>query len=67
MKGIITLSYEKTDEGYVVNLTLPENMKAELYVIEGTTVKVNSETYYQSGEYADNVTGNVKIIEKSAS
>ncbi len=67
VKGIITLSYEKTDEGYVVNLTLPENMKAELYVIEGTTVKVNSETYYQSGEYADSVTGNVKIIEKSAS
>ena len=67
VKGIITLSYEKTDEGYVVNLTLPENMKAELYVIEGATVKVNSETYYQSGEYTDSVTGNVKIIEKSAS
>ena len=67
VKGLITLNYEKTDGGYIVDLTIPENMKAELYVVEGTTVNVNSETYYQGGEYADNVTGNVKIIEKSAS
>ena len=65
VKGLITLSYEKTDGGYIVDLTIPENMKAELYVVEGTTVNVNSETYYQGGEYAYNTAGNVKIVEKT--
>ncbi len=51
VKGLITLSYEKTDTGYTVSLTLPEGMKADLYVPTGADVNVNS---------ADNVT----IIEK---
>ena len=51
VKGLITLDYEKTDGIYTVNLTLPEGMKAVLYVPTGAVVKVNS---------ADNV----EIIEK---
>lgn len=51
VKGLITLNYEKTDGNYTVNLTLPEGMKAELYVPEGATVNVN---------FADNA----EIIEK---
>ena len=62
VKGIITLDYEKTGEGYAVKLTLPEDMKAVLYVPEGADVKVNAETYYQNGEYVSS--GNVEIIEK---
>ena len=62
VKGLITLDYEKTSEGYDVRLTLPENMKAVLYVPEGADVKVNAETYYQNGEYVSN--GNVEIVEK---
>ncbi len=65
VKGLITLRYEKTSEGYVVDLTIPENMKAELYVMAEATVNVNAETYYHNGEYADNTAGNVKIIEKT--
>lgn len=66
VKGLITLSYEKTSEGYVINLTLPENMKADLSVPEKAVVKINSEVYYQNGEYSkDGKTGNVEITEKA--
>ena len=66
VKGLITLSYEKTSEGYVINLTLPENMKADLSVPENSVVKINSEVYYQNGGYSDGVkTGNVEITEKA--
>ena len=51
VKGLITLSYEKTDAGFTVSLTLPEGMKADLYVPTGAEVKV-SHAY------------NVTIIEK---
>jgi hypothetical protein len=63
VKGLINLSYEKTDEGYVVNLTVPKGMKADLYVPDGATVNVNSKTYYKNGEYVKN--GNIRIEEVS--
>ena len=66
VKGLISLDYEKTDEGYVINVTLPEDMRAVLYVPSNAVVNVNSEIYFQNGEYAqdENVFG-VEIIEKS--
>ena len=50
VKGLITLDYEKTAENYVINLTLPQDMNAVLYVPKGAVV--NCET------------GNVEIVEK---
>ena len=58
VKGLITLEYEKSEEGYTVNVTLPENTDAVLYVPEGAEVIVNSQLYYQNGEY---VSGNTEL------
>ena len=65
VKGLITLSYEKTSNNYVIDLTLPEDMKADLNVPDNAVVSINSEIYYQNGEYANGgKAGNVKITEK---
>ena len=65
IKGLITLDYKNTDGNYVINLTLPLNMNAILYVPVGATVNINSEVYYLNGEYTDNnVLAQIKIIEK---
>ena len=65
VKGLITLGYEK-DEIYSVELSIAENIDAVLYVPDNATVKINSELYYQNGEYINgNEAGNVEIIEKS--
>lgn len=53
VKGLITFNYEKTGEEYIINLTLPEETKAVLYVPANKNVKVNS-----------NLIENVEIIEK---
>ncbi len=65
VKGLITLNYEKVDGNYVINLTLPEEMKAVLYVPENAVVNINSESYYQNSEYVNgDKKGNVEIVEK---
>lgn len=65
VKGLITLSYEKTDSDYVINLALPKGMKAVLYVPENAIVNINSEAYYKNGEYVNvDKIGNVEIVEK---
>ncbi len=63
VKGLITLDYEKTDNIYVVSLTLPEDIKGVLYVPDGAVVRINSEEYYENGEYK-NGKGNIDIINK---
>ena len=66
VKGLITLSYEKTSDNYVIDLTLPEDMKADLNVPDNAVVSINSEIYYQNGEYANGgKAGNVEITEKT--
>ena len=65
VKGLITLNYEKTEDNYNIEVMLPEDMKAVLYVPEGADVTVNSKAYYQKGEYADSTEGNVEILEKA--
>ncbi len=66
VKGLITLNYEKADGDYIVDLTLPQDMKAVLYVPDGANVNINSEGYYQNGEYVNsNKTGKVEIVEKA--
>lgn len=62
VKGLITLDYEKTSEDYVINLTLPQGMKAVLYAPENAVVTVNSEVYYCNAEYVDGKAGNVEIV-----
>ncbi len=64
VKGLITLNYEKTDGNYVINLTLPQDMKTVLYVPTGATVNINSQAYYQNGEYVNNENTNVEIVQK---
>ena len=64
VKGLITLDYKKSDGNYIVNLTLPQGMKAVLYVPDGAEVSINSELYYQNGGYVNNnISGNVEIVE----
>ena len=64
VKGLITLNYEKTSEGYSIDLTLPQDMNTVLYVPTNAMVKINSEVYYRNGEYINSETGNVDIVEK---
>lgn len=65
VKGLITLDYEKSDGYYVVNLTLPQNMNAILYVPTGAVVNINSQVYYQNGEYVNGEIGEIEIVEKA--
>ncbi len=51
VRGLITLDYEKTDGSYTVDLTIPEGMKAVLYIPEGAYVSINSAPFYNGGEY----------------
>ncbi len=64
VKGLITFDYKKSGEEYVVNLTLPQDVKAVFYVPENAIVSINSVLYYQNGEYVNGETGNVEIVEK---
>ena len=64
VKGLITLNYEKVDENYTINPTLPQDMNAVLYVPTNAVVTINSQPYYQNGEYVNNEIGNVEIVGK---
>jgi hypothetical protein len=64
VKGLITLEYKNTNEGYTISLTLPEGMNADLYIPAGANVIINSEPYYQNGEYIKGSAGSVQITEK---
>ena len=64
VKGLITLDYKKSSDNYVINITLPQDMKAVLYIPTGATVNINSVPYYQNGEYVNTESDNVEIIEK---
>ena len=64
VKGLITLDYKKDNGSYSVNLTIPKDTKAVLYVPKTAVVNINSEVYYQNGKYVNGVIGNVEIAEK---
>lgn len=67
IKGLITLRYEKVSGEYVVNLDIPQSMKAVLNVPCGASVYINSEVYYINGEYANGgIAGDVEIFEISS-
>ncbi|MBQ6864943.1 MAG: alpha-L-rhamnosidase N-terminal domain-containing protein [Clostridia bacterium] len=65
VKGFITLDYEKNSDNYIINLTLPQDMNAVLYVPAGAIVNINSTPYYQNGEYVNGEITNVEIVNKS--
>lgn len=66
VKGLITLNYEKASADYVIDLTLPQGMKAVLYAPANSVVNVNSEIYYQNSEYVNaEKFGDVEIVEKA--
>ncbi|MBQ3137601.1 MAG: alpha-L-rhamnosidase N-terminal domain-containing protein [Clostridia bacterium] len=63
VKGLITLDYEKNDN-YIINLTVPEDTDAVLYVPTGAVVNINSELFYRNGEYVNgNKDSKVEIVE----
>lgn len=64
VKGLIALSYEKVGEEYVINLTLPEGVDAVMSVPDNAVVTVNSQLYYQGGEYVGGTVGDVEITVK---
>ncbi len=66
VKGLITLCYEKNPDNYVVDLTLPQGVKAVVYAPEGAVVSINSEVYYRNGEYVNgDKASDIEIVEKS--
>ena len=66
VKGLITLDYEKTDGDYIINLTLPKDLKTVLYVPKGAVVNINSKPFYKNGEYVnDDIEGHIEIVEKA--
>ncbi len=66
VKGLIAVKYERLDGDYVIDLTLPQDLKAVLYVPDGAAVKVNSEPYYQKSQYVNgDKISNVEIVERA--
>ena len=63
IKGLITLNYEKVSESYIINLTLPQDMNTVLYVPDNAVVNINSQLYYQNGEYVNGIE-NIEIKNK---
>ncbi len=53
VKGLITLECNKSEGDYIIDLTLPQGIKAVLYVPTDAVVKINSEVYYQNGEHVN--------------
>ena len=67
VKGLITMSYEKIDGAYNVNLTIPQGTKAVLYVPAEAVVNINSKPFYQNGKYiSDTTSADVEIVEITA-
>ena len=64
VKGLITLDYKNNNGQYAINLTIPQGMKAVLYVPDNAIVKINSVAYYQNGKYTSGKMGNVEIVKK---
>ncbi len=66
VKGLITLDYEKNGEDYIIDIVLPQGMKAVLYVPTDAVVNINSKVYYQNGEYVNgDEKGDIEIVEKA--
>ncbi len=63
VKGLITLDYEKTEECYIISLSVPKGINTVLYVPTNAVVNINSEEYYRNGEYINIETANVEIRE----
>ena len=57
VKGLITVDYKKTSDRYIVNITLPDDIKADIYVPAGAEVNVNSRPF-------DNTNEKINLIEK---
>ncbi len=65
VKGLITFGYKKTSEKYVVDLSVPQGVKAVLYVPAGAEVSINSEPFYKNGEYVSSgMNADIQIAEK---
>ena len=65
VKGLITLDYKKTDTEYVINLTVPQGIRAVLYAPDNSVIYINSELYFQNGEYVNDTIRTVEILEKN--
>lgn len=63
-KGLITFNSKKAEKNFIINVTLPQDIKTILYIPENAIVNINSTLYYQNGEYINSKTSNVEIIKK---
>ena len=65
VKGLITLSYEKVGNDYIIDLSVPQDMNTVLYVPENSIVTINSAQLFRNGKYiSENSQTNIKIVEK---
>ncbi len=64
VKGLITLDYKKSDDNYIISLTMPQHTQAVVYTPADAIIKINSEPYYENGEYVNSEKCNVEIVEK---
>ncbi len=64
VKGLVTVDYTRTAEKYIVDITLPTGMIADIYVPFGADVNINSESYFRNSEYVSNINDEVNIVER---
>ena len=53
VKGLITLNYKMNEGKYIINITLPEDVQAEIAVPDNAEVYINSDIYYKDNQYVD--------------
>ena len=62
VKGLITLNYKMNEGKYIINITLPEDVQAEIAVPDNAEVYINSDIYYKDNQYVDKDTINNIVI-----
>ena len=53
VKGLITLNYKMNDGKYIINITLPEDIQAEINIPDNAEVYINSDIYYKDSQYVN--------------
>lgn len=62
VKGLITIDYAKDEDGFIIDISLPEDMKAVLYAPENAVININSAPYYENGTYINYSEESIEII-----
>ncbi len=62
VKGLITLNYKMNEGKYIINITLPEDVQAEIAVPYNAEVYINSDIYYKDNQYVNKDTIDNTVI-----